>query len=74
MSLDIRLPIGLLFLVLGVLLTGYGLASDPAIYKRSLNINVNLWWGLAMLAFGGVMFALGRRKKAGAADKASGPA
>ena len=62
MGLDIRLPIGMMFTLLGLLLGGYGLAtgSDAALYKSSLGINVNLWWGLVLLAFGGVMlfFAL----------------
>jgi len=61
MRLDIRLPIGGLFSILGVLLAGYGLASDRAIYERSLGINVNLWWGVALLVFGVVMVGLGRR-------------
>jgi hypothetical protein len=61
-NLDIRIPIGLLFAALGGLLVAYGLASDPAIYARSLGININLWWGLAMFAFGALMFAAGRRK------------
>jgi len=61
MGLDIRLPIGGLFSILGVLLAGYGLASDRAIYERSLGINVNLWWGVALLVFGVVMVGLGRR-------------
>ena len=56
MSLDLRLPIGLLFLLLGALLLVYGLVSDPAIYEVSLGVNVNLWWGLVMLLFGAVMF------------------
>jgi hypothetical protein len=53
-ALDIRLPIGGLFTVLGVMVAGYGLATvrDPALYARSLQVNVNLWWGLVMLAFG----------------------
>ena len=61
MGLDIRLPIGGLFSILGVLLAGYGLVSDSAIYVRSLGINANLWWGLALLVFGVVMVVLGRR-------------
>lgn len=61
MNLDIRLPIGMLFTILGVLLTGYGIISDPAIYQRSLGHNVNLVWGLVILAFGIVMFLFGRR-------------
>jgi hypothetical protein len=56
--LDLRLPIGLLFSLFGVILVVYGLVSDPAIYARSLGINVNLWWGLVLLVFGLVMLAL----------------
>jgi hypothetical protein len=55
MSLDLRVPIGLLFGILGALLAVYGLVSDPAIYQVSLGINVNLWWGLVLLLFGGAM-------------------
>jgi len=61
MGLDIRIPIGLMFSILGGLLTIYGLVSDKAIYQRSLGINVNLGWGLVMLAFGLLMLILGRR-------------
>ena len=52
-NLDIRLPIGGLFTVLGLMLAGYGaISNDPSLYQRSQSINVNLWWGLIMLAFG----------------------
>ena len=53
-TLDIRLPIGGLFTVLGLMLAGYGAitSTDPGLYQRSQSINVNLWWGLIMLAFG----------------------
>jgi hypothetical protein len=61
MGLDVRLPIGGLFSILGVLLVGYGLVSDSGIYARSLGINMNLWWGVVLLVFGVVMVALGRR-------------
>jgi hypothetical protein len=57
MILDLRFPMGLLFAVLGVMLAGYGLLGDPAVYATSLGINVNLWSGLGMLAFGLVMLA-----------------
>jgi hypothetical protein len=60
MNLDIRLPMGLLFAILGGLLAGFGLFSDRSIYRRSLDINVNLWWGLAMLLFGALMIYFGR--------------
>jgi hypothetical protein len=55
MSLDLRVPIGLLFAALGALLAVYGLMSDPAIYQASLGINVNLGWGLVLVLFGGAM-------------------
>ena len=61
--LDIRLPIGILFTLFGLLLVAYGLLSDPGIYQRSLGINVNLWWGLALLAFGLVMWGLARSRR-----------
>ena len=61
MGLDIRLPIGLLFTLLGAILACYGLASDPAVYDRSLGYNVNLWWGTALLLFGIIMLLLGRK-------------
>ncbi|HEU5217665.1 MAG TPA: hypothetical protein VFU23_03350 [Gemmatimonadales bacterium] len=61
MNLDLRLPIGLMFTTFGVLLAGYGLVSDAAIYQRSLGINVNLWWGLVLLLFGAVMLWFARR-------------
>ena len=69
MGLDIRLPIGGLFSILGLLLAGYGLVSDRGIYVRSLGINVNLWWGVALLAFGVVMVVLGRRRSTAGARR-----
>jgi hypothetical protein len=61
MRLDLRLPIGLMFTIFGVLLSLYGLVSDRGIYARSLGVNVNLWWGLVLLAFGGVMLGFAIR-------------
>jgi hypothetical protein len=62
MRLDLRLPIGLMFTIIGLLLAGFGLVSDQAIYRRSLGVNVNLWWGLVLLAFGVAMLGLASRK------------
>lgn len=61
MNLDLRLPIGLMFTIFGVMLTAYGIASSDAIYRRSLGVNVNLWWGLVLLAFGLVMLVFAMR-------------
>jgi hypothetical protein len=54
---------GLMFTVLGSLLTLFGLLSDRAIYARSLGINVNFWWGLVLLGFGVALLAIARRKR-----------
>ena len=61
MRLDLRLPIGLMFSLFGAILVVYGLVSNPAIYARSLGINVNLWWGFVLLLFGLVMLGLAWR-------------
>jgi len=67
MQLDIRIPIGALFTLLGLLLTIYGLTSGAELYARSLGYNVNLWWGLVMLAFGIVILLLARAGARGSA-------
>jgi hypothetical protein len=64
MILDLRFPMGLLFAALGLMLTGYGLLGDPAVYAASLGINVNLWSGLGILVFGaGMLFGAWRSAK-----------
>ena len=73
MNLAIRLPIGALFTLLGTLLVGFGLFSDPSLYQRSLGTNVNLIWGVAVLAFGVVMLLLGRRGTSSATLAAQDP-
>jgi hypothetical protein len=62
MHLDVRIPIGLMFSIFGVLLTVFGALSDKTIYEQhSLGININLGWGLVLLVFGVVMLWLARR-------------
>ncbi len=63
MGLDLRWPIGLLFSLVGALLVIYGLASgsDAEMYARSLNININLRWGLVLLVFGLFMLLMAWR-------------
>ena len=64
MHLDVRIPLGLLVLLLGLILVGFGLTSDPAIYvQHSLGQNVNLVWGAVFALFGAAMLLLTRRKK-----------
>lgn len=59
MLFDVRLPIGLLFLAIGVLVGGYGLVGDQAALRaHSAGLNIDLVWGSVMAAFGAVMLAM----------------
>jgi multisubunit Na+/H+ antiporter MnhG subunit len=60
-KLDVRVPIGVMFAIIGMIVALFGLVSDKDIYSRSLNVNINLWWGLVMLAFGSFMLIMARR-------------
>ncbi len=61
MKLDIRYPIGLLFLVIGAILLVFGLVSGPEIYaQHSLGMNINVGWGIAQIVFGAAMVVLAR--------------
>jgi hypothetical protein len=62
-GLDVRLPIGLMFSLLGAVLVTYGVIGDPAVYARSLGYNVNLVWGGVLLAFGALVLYLGLRAR-----------
>ncbi|MDR3378151.1 MAG: hypothetical protein P4M10_05655 [Verrucomicrobiae bacterium] len=53
MGLDIRWPIGLMFTLIGILLTGFGATKASA--STSLDININLIWGVVLLIFGVLM-------------------
>ncbi len=72
MGLDIRWPIGLMFSLIGIILVVFGLftGSNTEIYQRSLGMNVNLYWGLLLLVFGGTMLVLAWR---GSQTKQDGP-
>jgi hypothetical protein len=64
MGLDIRLPIGMMFSLLGALLAIYGLAtnSDP-MYQASLGLNINLLWGGVLFLFGAIMLIFALRAR-----------
>ena len=62
MGLDIRLPIGVLFTIFGLMLTLFGALSNRGLYERSLGVNINLVWGIVLLVFGVIMLLLGRRR------------
>lgn len=63
MNFDLRYPVGLMFTLFGALMAVFGVVSDPKLYERSLNINVNLWWGLVLLVFGVTMLTFAIKAK-----------
>ncbi len=65
MGLDIRIPLGLVFLIIGGIMGLFGAFTynDAALYQRSLGIDINLVWGGIMFAFGAIMFLFGKRQK-----------
>ena len=62
MNLDLRIPMGLMFTLVGIILTAFGIGTrgNVDLYARSLGVNVNLWWGIVLVIFGQIMFQLGR--------------
>lgn len=63
MGLDIRLPIGLFFSLIGLLLIGFSALGDQGTYGRALGLNVNLTWGGVLLVFGITMGIFGNRRR-----------
>jgi hypothetical protein len=64
MGLDIRIPLGMIFLLIGGMLAVFGISTNgQAIYEPSMGLNLNLIWGAIMFLFGAVMFFVGRRQK-----------
>ena len=62
MGLDIRWPIGFMFTLIGALLIIQGLMVGPS--AKALDLNINLIWGIVLLAFGALMLlGASRRKK-----------
>jgi hypothetical protein len=58
--LDIKIPIGLMFSIFGVILLVYGFITrnDAGLYQKSLSHNINLWMGGLTLFFGVIMLLL----------------
>ena len=69
MGFDIRLPIGLLFSVIGILLLLQGALAGVSDAAGSRGLPVNLAWGAVMLLFGAAALLLARR--AGSAGNGS---
>ncbi|HEY3901227.1 MAG TPA: hypothetical protein VGM54_21640 [Chthoniobacter sp.] len=60
---DLRLPLGWLFAILGILLEIAGLRPTPTSEGVRSSININLIWGAVMIAFALVCFWLAHRHK-----------
>ncbi len=67
--MDLRVPLGSMFGLLGLVLLGYGLLGDQKIYDASLGINVNFWAGLGMTVFAALMLLGARRSHASSTNK-----
>ena len=52
---DVRLVIGGLFVVYGVIVGGIGLLDSSADLAKAQGVHINTWMGLAMLVFGLLM-------------------
>ncbi|GAC1657202.1 MAG: hypothetical protein NVS9B15_18500 [Acidobacteriaceae bacterium] len=65
MGLDIRVPLGMIFLIIGGIMGIFGAVThgNATLYERSLGVDLNLTWGALMFVFGAVMFFFGRRQK-----------
>jgi hypothetical protein len=60
--LDLRIPTGWFFAIAGAILLALGVASPDARGPLS-DVNVNLYSGIVMLAFGGAMLLLAWRAR-----------
>jgi len=64
MQLDIRIPIGWLFSMIGALLVGYGLLNGAPVHGATAGFNINAWWGAVLVLYGVAMLLLARRHAA----------
>ena len=58
-TFDLRRIIGGLFLLYGVVLTILGIFDSDAEIQKAAGININLWAGIGMIIFAGLMIAWG---------------
>lgn len=74
MNLDLRLPMGMMFSMMGAVLFAFGLATraQTGFYSRSLGVNANLWTGVALLIFGLIVVGMGRRGQGSIEQKKQG--
>jgi hypothetical protein len=65
-EVDARIAVGMFFTLTGTIIFAIGLSTRGRedLYLKTLGIDANLWWGLALLVFGIAMLAFGRRAQA----------
>jgi hypothetical protein len=75
MNFDVRMPVGWMFTLTGLLLSflGWSTRNNAALYVQCQGIDANLWWGLALLAFGLAMMLYGKRAQPGTGSRDQGP-
>ena len=69
--MDLRIPSGFYFLVVGVLVSSVGILA-PGAHAPLTEVNVNLYAGVAMLAFSGILLLLAWRARLRGARLADG--
>jgi hypothetical protein len=74
MNFDVRIPVGWMFTLTGLLLSflGWSTQNNAALYAKCQGIDSNLWWGLALLAFGLAMMLYGKRAQQGIGNREQG--
>lgn len=64
MGLDIRIPLGLIFLIIGTIMATYGLVTRGSMmYLVSMGVNLNVLWGSALVVFGTAVLIAGWRSR-----------
>ncbi len=71
MNFDLRTPIGWMFTLTGLILSlfGWSVKDDASFLARTQGINANLYYGLALLAFGLLLTLYGKRQGTGAGNR-----
>ncbi len=62
--MDLRLPIGIFFVLVGLIMVGYGVVSPHDIPHITEKVNINLYWGIVLLVFGAPMTLFGWKAEA----------
>ncbi len=50
--IDLRLPIGIFFILVGLIITIYSIIAPAYVPHIKEHINIDLYWGIVLLIFG----------------------